>query len=62
MLLRLDRLDQAQETISQALQLQASAEALVLESRLPYLNKFLGMQTEAYVYAVHAQIEMALGR
>lgn len=53
MLLRLDRLDQAEETI---------CKALALESKLPTLVKFLGMLPEAYICAVHAQIEMALGR
>lgn len=53
MLLRLNRLDKAEETISKALKLKPG---------LPTSVEFLGMDPEAYVCAVHAQIEMALGR
>jgi hypothetical protein len=53
MLLRLNQPDQAEETIS---------KAFALESKLPTLVKFLGMSPKAYIYAVHAQIEMAQGR
>ncbi|KAJ1689978.1 hypothetical protein LUZ63_014133 [Rhynchospora breviuscula] len=53
MLLQLNRLEQAEETFSKAIE---------LDSKLPSLAKFLGMEPEAYVCAVHAQIEMAMGR
>ncbi|XP_078153557.1 TPR repeat-containing thioredoxin TTL2-like [Carex rostrata] len=53
MLLRLDKLEQAEETIKRA---------IALESKLPSLNIFFGMTPEAYVCAVNAQIELALGR
>ena len=53
MLLRLDKLQQAEETMKRA---------IALESKLPSLNKFLGMSPEACVCAVNAQIELALGR
>ncbi|KAJ3685322.1 hypothetical protein LUZ61_014486 [Rhynchospora tenuis] len=53
MLLQLNRLEQAEETFSKAIE---------LDSKLPTSAKFLGMVPEAYVRAVHAQIEMAMGR
>ncbi|KAF3339578.1 TPR repeat-containing thioredoxin TTL1-like protein [Carex littledalei] len=53
MLLRMDKLEQAEETMKRA---------IALESKLPSLNKFLGMPPEAYLCAVYAQIELALGR
>lgn len=54
MLLRLDLLDQAEETISKAVN--------NLEPDQPLLLEFLGMNPEAYVGAVVAQIQMALGK
>ncbi|KAF3339614.1 TPR repeat-containing thioredoxin TTL1-like protein [Carex littledalei] len=55
MLLRLGNLDQAEGTIRRAFEL----DSMLLHIRL---SKFLGMPLEAYLWAVTAQIEMALGR
>jgi predicted RNA methylase len=51
--LRMHQLEQAGETIYTALR---------LKQELPLELKFHGMKLEAYVSAVLAQIEMALGR
>ncbi|XP_078153152.1 TPR repeat-containing thioredoxin TTL2-like [Carex rostrata] len=55
MLLRLDKLDQAEEIIKSAFEL----DTMLLHIRL---SKFLGMPLEAYLRAVRAQIELAQGR
>ncbi|XP_078153151.1 inactive TPR repeat-containing thioredoxin TTL3-like [Carex rostrata] len=55
MLLRLDKLERAEETIKSAFELDTT----LMHIRL---SKFLGMPLEAYVWAVRAQIELAQGR
>ena len=53
MLLRLDKLQQAEETMKRA---------IALESKLPSSFKFFGMLPEAYLCDVDAPIELAIER